>query len=503
MPNVKVCLWNIQNYGQESGRYNGAGLAVGNALRNRFIARFVHANAIDVLLIQEVNQAPETALKDLRTQLNALYAAGQRDWRVSWCGSAIAHRDTDEATTAADIIYRTGARTEGYAVVWRAARATFRMIRGLYPIADGTTPSNVRSPLNISQRGRPTGNNRIGGGREKFSATGGFRRVHTLPYDYDDGTDDYQLMAAWPKLNYPATSKYDAMGIQWEKARRPAYVVLKLADAHDTLCPVGVYHAPSNQVRSSWGAFMSGLARELYAVNGIDAHDIPEADQLVALTKCVFGGDFNWSQSQASWPGEYEYFTRDRNRNYRGGAQCSERPLHTAGDAARRTTVQIVEGVAHDQPITGPNTADYLRHKIDLVFYPTGSGITAQRIDLLNELLVDGARLPANRVYSDPLEQTDAYLAHMEAQVANPFNYWTQRLAATGPQEHVEFKPKRRPAYKKWLPVITGAWGGTFTNWATTRAQFGAGAVTDARRAAEFTHIFISDHLPLVATIPT
>ncbi|MFX3680576.1 MAG: hypothetical protein ACN6I5_04935 [Hyphomicrobiales bacterium] len=224
----------------------------------------------------------------------------------SWCGSAIAHRDTDEATTAADIIYRTGARTEGYAVVWRAARATFRMIRGLYPIADGTTPSNVRSPLNISQRGRPTGNNRIGGGREKFGATGGFRRVHTLPYDYDDGTDDYQLMAAWPKLNYPATSKYDAMGIQWEKARRPAYVVLELADAHDTLCPVGVYHAPSNQVRSSWGAFMSGLARELYAVNGIDAHDVPEADQLVALTKCVFGGDFNWSQSQASWPGEYE-----------------------------------------------------------------------------------------------------------------------------------------------------------------------------------------------------
>lgn len=503
MPSVKVCIWNIQNYGQEAGRYNGAGMAVGNALRNRFIARFVHANTIDVLLIQEVNQAPETALKDLRTRLNALYAVGQRDWSISWCGSAIARASIDEATSKDDVIYRTGARTEGYAVVWRSRRATFDMIRALHPIADGKAPAAVRSPLNLSQRGRPTGNNQLGSDRDKFSATGGFVRTQAYPYNHDAATNTYKLMAAWPKLNYPATSKYDAAGIQWEKARRPVYVVLKLDDGHDTLCPVGAYHAPSNQVRSSWGAFMAGLAREIYAVNDINAGGAPQADRMVALTKCVFGGDFNWSEPQANWPGDYQYFTAARSRTYSGGADCDEVPVHTAGDPARRTTVQIVQGVAHNQPITGPNTNSYLRHKIDLVFYPTGSGITAERVNLLTELLADGARAPANRIYSDPLQQTDAWLAYIEANIVNPFNYWPQRMVGTGPEQHVEIKPRGGRPYKKWLPVITGAWGATFTNWATTRAQFGAGAITDARRAAEYTHIFVSDHLPLVATIPT
>ena len=39
MPVVDVCLWNIQNYGQDSGKYNGTG--TNNSLRNRFIAAFV------------------------------------------------------------------------------------------------------------------------------------------------------------------------------------------------------------------------------------------------------------------------------------------------------------------------------------------------------------------------------------------------------------------------------------------------------------------------------
>ena len=53
------------------------------------------------------------------------------------------------------------------------------------------------------------------------------------------------------------------------------------------------------------------------------------------------------------------------------------------------------------------------------------------------------------------------------------------------------------------MPIISGAWGGTFTDWDESKTQFAAGDVTDARRAAEYLHIFVSDHLPLVATVPT
>ena len=90
MPSVKVCLWNIQNFGQPSGKYDGPNNGgSNNALRNRFVSRFVMRNQIDVLLIQEVQPRGVGSLADLVSKLNALCPVGQRDWAYSFCGCAI------------------------------------------------------------------------------------------------------------------------------------------------------------------------------------------------------------------------------------------------------------------------------------------------------------------------------------------------------------------------------------------------------------------------------
>lgn len=498
MPSVKVCLWNIQNFGQNSEKYNGYDVTDrANTMRNAFVARFVHANAIDVLLIQEVSSSATAALTDLQGQLNALNAGGTQDWCFSWCGSAIARGNVDEVQQPRQVAFRTGARTEGYAVLWRNAQAArFTMIRGLYDIAAGTNGPGgaaVASPLNMSQRGRPTGET-----DGEFGATGGFMTHQKYPYQPRDPPPGYDLMDNWPRLSYPPTARADRLGIQWAKARRPVYVVLKLADAETLLCPVCVYHAPSKQTRASWGAYMSGLAREIYAINTVDGADAPEADDLVYVRKGVFGGDFNLSVNQDDWPGDYQYFTAPFSRSYDGGASRRAAPRENEGDNARRTTIQIL-GDNHRTPIDSADPNAYLKWKIDLIFYTSATGVRAERVNLLTELIDDAA----DGTYSDPLESVADYMDEVEDGIDDAPDDRPERLhAETGPQVRVT-KRRKKKRVQVWVPIISGAWGGTFTDWDESKTQFAAGDVTDARRAAEYLHIFVSDHLPLVATVPT
>jgi len=493
VPSVKVCLWNIQNFGQPSGKYDGTG--VNNALRNRFVARFIVRNNIDVVMIQEVLPGAENALADLTAKLRALCPVGQRDWAYSFCGSAIRNDDVDVVTDEDDLIDRTGARSECYGVLWRTRRTRFTMIEGIYQIAHGTT-IHQQSPLNISQLGRPTGNMTDDLGAETFGATGGFTRDNVFPWEYDEMNDDYDLLDHWPQLGYPRTSIVDARRPSWSRSRRPAYVVIKLDDAFDTLCPIAAYHAPSNQQMASWGAYQAGLARELYVVDGVNDDDEPEPDEDPVLTDAgFFGGDFNYSVEQAAWPDAYRYFVDARSHTAAAGAYLTPVPPPTDAAPDRRTTVQIVTGAAHNVPIVSANTDDYLRYKIDLGFHRSIDTIAGERVDLLTEIMNN-----PGGYYNDPLVQAEAYMAHVEGQINNPFNPYQERLAVTGPEYYKPKKVGRRTVYT-WCPLICGAWGGTFTNWATSRAQFGAHNITDARRAAEYIHIFVSDHLPLVATI--
>jgi hypothetical protein len=302
--------------------------------------------------------------------------------------------------------------------------------------------------------------------------------------------------AAWPRLEYPRTSLFDARRPYWSQSRRPAYVVVQLAGGGRTLCPIAAYHAPSNAQLAAWGAFMSGLARELYVVDGVDGTGQPTPALTPVLANAgFFGGDFNYAVSQATWPSDYRYFVDQRGQTGDTGAFQATTPPPTAATTARRTTVQIVTGIFHNQPINSTNTDDYLRYKIDLGFHRQVADIASIRVDLLPEIMAN-----PTGVYDDALVRTEAWMAFVETQIANPFYPYPQRLDPTGPQYRKPKKVGRRTVYT-WVPTVCGAWGGTFVDWAETRRQFAAHNITDARRAAEYFHIFVSDHLPLVATI--
>ncbi|HJV41709.1 endonuclease/exonuclease/phosphatase family protein [Caulobacter sp.] len=488
MTDVKVCLWNIQNFGQPTPRYDGLRFALGNDLRNKFIARFVKHYAIDVLLIQEAQLDSQAALADLQRKLNAVHD-DKKDWAYSWCGSAIAENDVDVVTRSADLTMRTGQRSEGYAVLWRREQQDrFTLVDGLKPIAYLTGPiiANLTSPLNISQTGKPTGNLPAGGaGRgahaQTFGASGGFTQARAYPTRYNTGTQLYDDLDAWPKLNYPPTAKKDPTKLRWSRARRPVYVVIKLGDDDTRLCPVSVYHAPSNSERSSWGAFIAGLARELYAVNTAEGAT-PDPDDVQVARYAVFGGDFNNAVASNAWPGDYNYFVAKRQRTIDGGAKCAVTPAANDAAAARRTTVQIVQGRNHE-PIDSANANDYLRHEIDLVFY--GFNIAAQRINLMSIVT-------NTETYNVAIKGAEKLMRDTEASVDDQPT--RRQMTDTGPQY-------RNAPDDAWKPMISGGWGGTFIDWEESCKQFKAGKITDARRAAEYIHLFVSDHMPLLATI--
>jgi hypothetical protein len=270
-------------------------------------------------------------------------------------------------------------------------------------------------------------------------------------------------------------------------------VVLQLNDGQNSLCPISVYHAPSKQERASWGAYMAGLARELYVVDDVDNHNRPDPAVDPVLADYGFvGGDYNYSVDGGDWPSDYKYFTKDLGREYDTGADQETTPDPTATDAQRRTTVQIIGGQNHNVPIVGANPDDYLSYKIDLGFNRKIQAINARRVNLLDEVLTNNV----HHAYDTALAQTAAFMNNLVAGI--PAAYPPQRMRTQGPQ----VRGKRdRDGNWAWSYLITGSWGSTFLNWNTARNNYAAGHITNARRAAEYVHIFVSDHLPLIATI--
>lgn len=499
MPTVKVCLWNIQNYG--SGTI-GTKWGPDSDLRNRFIRVFLRHQQIDVLMIMEPSTNSVASLRDLTLWLNGNLPNADADWCVSLTGSALASGAPNPPTTFAETTFQTDARVEGYAVAWRDRRANFSVLEGLHPI--GTAPTHsarndqppAQAPLNMTTLGRPTGNYDIyppAGGRKRrrtetvFGALGGYVTTGVFPYD-DQGAE----MDEWADLPFPTTSTRNPTQLRMDQARRPAYVVLELnngGDASRRLCPVAAYHAPSNAARAEFGAMMAGLGRELYVTNDLDGAGDPDPDELVHCRTTVMGGDFNYSVDQARWPEFYAFFTGRYLRAREGGAATTPAPPPTDTDPERRTTVQILEG-DHTTPITSGNLDDYLFHKIDLVF--TRGAADGERVNVPDLLLNDAAG-----VYDATLQAFHAHLTTVVAGLAGP----DQRQTATGPQEYRWVQDARKRWSQEWKPMICGSWGGTFRSWNTFMTQLQNGRITDARRAAEFYHIFVSDHLPLVATI--
>jgi hypothetical protein len=499
-------MWNIQNYGAGNVDKWGANSDV----RNRLIRDFVRAHNIDVLLIMEMSVNGQPSLSDLRRKLNSAEPlVVDKDWCISYIGSALAAGATIPPEDATDIVYGSDARVEGYAVLWRSNRAAYDMVDALEPVATGTRWEGnnphppAHGPLYMSTQGRSSDNVTdhvpIPGSRKRRAVQGyraltGFHPPTPFPWRAD-GT----AMAYWPRQEMPTTSAGNNHPLAIEGARRPVYLVLNLnlpGGAAARLCPVIVYHAPSNLTRASYGALTAGLARELYVTNSVPAAGVvPSRLVIVAPDRALAGGDYNYAVNAAAWPDEYQYYVRGFHKSWQGGAAMTERPAHTAGDDARRTSVQILQG-DHVTPRAGVNSTDYFVYRIDLAFIPSAPalGVTAQRIDMVAELMAD-----AGANYGASLHALHGQLNGVAGHyAAGPPNQRRLTAGGAGPQRWSNSE-------QVWKPVICGSWGGAITNWTDFMNCLNNGqtavSATPARRSAELYHIFISDHLPLVFTV--
>lgn len=470
---LTVCLWNIQNYGATSPKYSGAG-AHNNALRNSFIAGFVIEHGVEVLMIMEMQPGQDGSLDDLVGRLNR---ATDAVWAYSYCGCAI--RDGQAAVTGPESLTNlTGARTECYAVVWRTGQAGFTLLTADPAIAQGAS-DEANLPLRISQLGRPTVEQQVAGG-SVLNPDGGYVRGLTFPYQRIG--NQYNLMDHWPQLGFPPTGRWAVDLPSWTRSRRPAYVVARLADG--TLVPVLAYHAPSDPNRAYWGVRSAGLARELYVVDNLPGQNPP----VVTVNRGFAGGDFNYAVPSAAWPDAYGFFTGANGQAWNTGAGQVATPAPELADVERRTTVQLVAGPRNNkQPIIDDQVAGYLALEIDLGFNRPGQQIEAARIDLVSEVMDN-----PNRVYDEAMVSTARFMLELQRGVREP----EQQMTETGPQ----YWGPKQDGREGWIAMVSGAWGSTFLNWEEARYQYRNRRITTARCAAEFVNLFISDHLPLIAT---
>jgi len=473
---MTVCLWNIQNYGAASPEYSGGAGARNNALRNSFIAGFVIQHGVEVLMIMEMQPGQGGSLADLVARLNRKTGAV---WAYSYCGSAIKYGEV-AVTGPGSLTNKTGQRTECYAVVWRTGQAGFTLLTAHPSIAqDFSDAANL--PLRISQLGRPTVQQQVARG-SVLNPDGGYVRGLPFPYKWDG--NQYNQMNHWPQLGFPPTGRWDADPPSWTRSRRPVYVVAQLADG--TLVPVLAYHAPSDPNRAYWGARSAGLARELYVVDNLPGQNPP----LVMVDRGFAGGDFNYPVPSAAWPDAYGFFTAANGQAWNTGAGQVATPAPELADAERRTTVQLMEW-DRDQhkwvPITEDQVAAYLAMAIDLGFNRPGQQTEAARIDLVSEVMDN-----PNRVYDEAMDSTARFMLELQRGVREP----EQQMTLTGPQ----YWARKQDGTDGWIAMVSGAWGSTFQDWEEARYQYRNRRITTARCAAEFFNLFISDHLPLIAT---
>jgi hypothetical protein len=496
MPTVTVAIWNVQNYGAGNpARKWGAG----SLLRNQFITALADELSAEVLLLQEVSVNALGSLQNLATSLNA---GASNDWAVSFCGSALAPGAANPPANAGQLTFQTDGRSEGYAVCWRTnVGDRYTMVNGAHQIASvhppiaqlGSPTAPATTPLNMVTTGRPIGPVDVyvqTGRKRKFieqeiNAIGGYRPANLFPYDENNA-----LMASWPNLEFPTTSTKNPRDLRWTNVRRPVYVVLDLptaAGADQRLMPVIAYHAPSNEHKAGWGALLGGLSRELYVADGVDAMNNPDPVNPVSIRRTVFGGDFNYAVADNYFPAEYMYFTKDFAVSEKAGAQCRVAPSTNTGDA-RRTTIQLMD-VDNTTPITSADLNAYYRYPIDLIFFRgfPADHSAGRRYNFLPELR------NAGNAYAAVLNAFGLHLTALAAGLAGPNQRMAPGVVTTGPQEYI--------VGEGWKAMICGSWGATFLDWNAFVADLGNGFFSNARRTAEFTQMFISDHLPVVCEI--
>jgi hypothetical protein len=474
MPNLTVGFWNLQNYGSNTARapwVRGVASAEGAAM----IAAFVNALGIDVLMVMEVMQTAQPSLDSLRNALN------ESQMNPIWCYDWIpGSYGVDRRAVQLNEMswWGGGARFEGYAVFWKSGDARFTMVPARYPVSRGVSsdPNNPNNPmpancLSLVDEGRQLGR------RPGITYTGS-----TLLTGYNPAVDalrpfdDYMMVKNWSDLPVVSAGKGEATPPRMAIARRPAYCVISLNNpaigAADRQIPLIAYHAPSYPPRASLGTWVSGLGRQLAVTRTLAANGTP-TDNWTQCNKVIAAGDYN---VRANAPNAFEtyasYTYQYTNRAWETGANC-------ANMAPVPTTVQLSQYDVNTQRYSGADIMsndvnDYYLSSIDNLFYRNLANAAPSRPDLLTMLMDEGVPFAGVIDQFDGPLQT-AVNAAAGLHNGNPY---------TGIDQNGD--------YIWTYPDIY--------NFEEFREQVQASMFSEARQAAEFLHIFVSDHLPLVMT---
>ena len=475
MPQIRVVLWNIQNFGQNRPDYRG----VNSQLLANVIRDLVRYLQIDILMIMEVLPAAGPSLTALVNTLNANIPGGNADWKYDWIKGSIASGSPIPPTAPGQTSWRGGPgspRVEGYAIFWRSNQpAKYTMVPARNNCSEGSAPGVAGHFLELVTQGL------------EFDyvddahwwVTQGFSPAtsQTLPFD------DNVAVGAWQPLNFPYVTVTMFAEPRVYQSRRPAFAILNLniagAGQADRLLPLIFYHAPSNQKRAQIGTFSSALSRQINVVNQLDGAGNQTAT-LQRANKAMIGGDFNWRRP-APPDFVYQQFTDPYQNNVDGGSNLTFDTL--PGDD---TTVQLQDfqnGRFNGNDITSNNNADYYWLPIDQLMYRNLTQVPASsgRINML--------QLLQNQPYSPFRASMADFRQHFQTIINN--SGWVP-------------DPTIGPLHTALgIPVF----GFRFTNWSSFYANLGRGAgtrrFTTARSAAEFMHLFVSDHLPLLLTFNT
>ncbi len=268
--------------------------------------------------------------------------------------------------------------------------------------------------------------------------------------------------------------------------RRPTYITIDVnraggPAAAQRLVPLIAYHAPSAAPASSSGMQRAAYSRPLY-----QAYD-PAVGAWITNARAVLGGDVNVPLDSVAYA--YNAFI---NGFGAGGAGCQVRasapapgppPLTRADNVLNKTTAQINNPPVGGAAIVNAATNAYRLLAIDNVFYrgfapaQAPAPAPAPVYDLL----------PAVSAAAGPFNLPMAsIMAYINVPVFNA--HWNIAWGlAPGPGPAT-------PSIQNIGNFVLNLGAGWF-------AGGGAPANPPARRAAEFVHLCVSDHLPVVFTM--
>jgi hypothetical protein len=472
MPQVRVMLWNIENFG---GQHQVDRRGVNNQLLANFIRDLARGMALDAFGIMEVMRHGQPALQAVLNTLNAGIPDGNADWRYDWIKSSVAKNAPFPPTAPGHTSWNGGgARYEGSAFFWRSNQAAtkFRIVPALRNCSEGAPGGGHY--LDMVTQGLDF--NYIDS--RNWGTLGGYNPSTHPTQQFDDHVN----VKAWSQLDFPwvSVTVYDFP--RPFKSRRPVFAVMELTNGlgtNDRLMPIVFYHAPSNKQRAEMGTFLAACSQQVNVTHDLLA--APPNDQdpntLVRARKAIIGGDFNRAEYDPLNQGVYTKFTFQYLNTLTGGSN-----MNVANIFGEPTTVQIRDrqfGAFTGPPVTTNRNEDYTALPIDNLFYrnlTTVSTAVTGRYNVLAELRRSTNILGPSLV---------AYRTHLQ-----------QLITASGMAPDREHGPLTAAG----VPVF----GLDFTDWASFWADLKRPGLprrpyfTTARSAAEFYHMFISDHFPIM-----